>query len=292
MNDLRRPPPSPKEEALWRKRFAVFALLRLSGLALLLLGIAVGLTGLVREVKTGSGAFLKRDADARHLAELMVATGEASGTRTVALLTAMDEPLGRFAGNWIEVWECVEILQGKVHPLSADLVELSAILAGWMIFLGDKARTPDEGRLLAQEVLRSGAAYERWVEMVRLHGGDVSVFDDPRAHHRPGATRVLRAERDGYLTGMDCTEVGWAVQRLGAGREVPGAPVSASAGIEMHVKIGEAVMAGQPLVTMFSEDAALLDGPERMLRGTLRIGDAPPETRPLVRGIITGDDPR
>ena len=125
--------------------------------------------------------------------------------------------------------------------------------------------------------------------MVKLHGGDTSVFDDPAAHHKPAATRVLAADRSGYLAGMDCTEVGWAVQRLGAGREVPGGPVAAHAGIEMHVKIGDRIEAGQPLITLFSEDAALLDTPECMLRETLRIEEVPVERKPLVREVLTAN---
>ncbi len=249
--------------------------------------LAEGLNGLVLDVKTGSGAFLRDDADARHLAKLMVATGEDAGTRTVALLTTMNEPLGRFAGNWVEVWECVESLQGRAHPLSADLIDLSATLAGWMIFLGRKAASPEAGKAVAEMLLASGEAYRRWLHMVELHGGDVSVFDDPATQHRPAATRTLRAERSGYLTGMDCMEVGWAVQRLGAGREVPGGPVSAHAGIELHAKIGDRVEQGQPLITLFSEQAALLEEPEGMLRATLTIADAPPKRAPLVREVLT-----
>ncbi|GAA3748134.1 thymidine phosphorylase [Terriglobus aquaticus] len=252
--------------------------------------LASGLNGLVLDVKTGSGAFMRRDEDARHLAELMVATGEASGTKTVALLTRMDEPLGRFAGNWVEVWECVDILQNRAHALSADLVDLSTTLAGWMLFLGAEASSAEEGKQRATELLRDGSAYAKWLEMVRLHGGDVSVFDDPAAQHKPAATRVLKADRSGTLVSMDCTEVGWAVQRLGAGREVPGGPVAAHAGIEMHVKLGDRIAEGQPLVTMFSEDAALLDEPERMLRETLRIADQDYVRKPLVREVLTGRD--
>ncbi|NYF79473.1 thymidine phosphorylase [Granulicella arctica] len=249
--------------------------------------LAAGLNGLVLDVKTGSGAFMSRYEDSQHLARLMVATGEAAGTRTAALLTSMDEPLGRFSGNWIEVWECVDILKGIRHPMSADLIELSNILAGWMLFLGDCVDSPETGAALADEMLQSGAAYQSWLAMVKLQGGDTSTFDDPAAHHKPTATRILTADRSGYLAGMDCAEVGWAVQRLGAGRTRPGDPVSAHAGIEMHAKLGTWIEAGQPLVTLFSEDAALLDEPASMLRSTLLLLDTPSIRQPLIREIIT-----
>ncbi len=248
--------------------------------------LAEDLDALVLDVKTGSGAFMPTDAASRELAELLVATGNHAGTRTVALLTAMDEPLGRFAGNWVEVWECVDVLQGHAHPLSKDMITLSLELSAWMIHLGGKATTVDAGRALARQVLDQGAAYQHWLRMVELHGGDTSVFADPARHHKPGARRVLHAERDGTLAGMDCKQVGWAVQRLGAGREVPGGAVSANAGIEMHVKIGDRVQAGAPLITLFADTATQLDQPEHILRQTLRFVDTALPRVPLVHAIL------
>jgi pyrimidine-nucleoside phosphorylase len=249
--------------------------------------LAEGINGLVLDVKTGSGAFMTKYEDARHLASLMVATGEAAGTRTVALMTAMDEPLGRFSGNWLEVRECVDIMKNLRHPMSADLIKLTNILAGWMLYLGGKSATPESGAVLSDELLRNGATYQTWLEMVELQGGDVSVFEDPAAFHKAGASRVFTAETGGYLASMDCREVGWAVQRLGAGRLKLGDPVSASAGIEIHAKLGARVEEKQPLATLFAEDAALLEEPYEMLRATYRITAEPPAPIPLIREIIT-----
>jgi len=263
--------------------------------------LAAGLNGLVLDVKTGSGAFMSHEEDARLLARLMVETGERAGTRTVALLTSMDQPLGRFAGNWVEVMECVEIfhhfspecefsLGPEEMRLSSDLIELTCALAGWMIYLGGRAATQEAGSAVAERTLRDGSAYERFLRMVRLQSEDVAgamaAFAEPGAFHKPMARRVVKAERAGYLAGMDCAQVGWAVQRLGAGRARPGDAVSAHAGIEMHVKLGDRVETGQALVTLFSEDEKLLEGPELMLRMTLRISEERPEPVPLIREII------
>ena len=117
----------------------------------------------------------------------------------------------------------------------------------------------------------------------------LAAFASPAAFHKPAATRTLTANRAGFLAGMDCKQIGWAVQRLGAGRIRPGAPVSAHAGIEMHAKLGDRIAVGQPLATLFSGDPALLDEPEEMLRETLQISDAPPSPIPLIREIITKD---
>lgn len=249
--------------------------------------LASGINGLVLDVKTGSGAFLKREEEAAHLASLLVETGEASGTRTVALLSDMNQPLGRFAGNWLEIWECVEILQGHRHPINEDVRELALILAGWMLFIGNVARTPEEGRVRAGEIMMSGAALRVFERMVSLHGGDASVLRDPAAFHRPRATRVLTAEQSGFFNEIDCEKAGWAVQRLGAGREKPGEPVDAHAGIQMHVKLGNPVQQGDPLVTLYATDESRLAEPEEMLRNAITISDHPREVPQLIHRVIT-----
>jgi pyrimidine-nucleoside phosphorylase len=249
--------------------------------------LAESLNALVLDVKVGSGAFMPTYEKSKLLAELMVETGEASGTNTAALLTTMDEPLGRFSGNWVEVWECVDIMKQHRHPMSRDLIDLSNILSGWMLHLAGHAVTPEEGAKLSDEILRSGAAYQAWLKIVAAQNGDTTIFEDPAAHHKPTATRILTAPASGYLSAMDCKQVGWAVQRLGAGRAKPGDPVSAHAGIEMHAKLGDKLEANQPLVTLFSEDPELLNEPEAMLRETLQITQGPPKLQPLIREVIT-----
>jgi len=263
--------------------------------------LAEGLNGLVLDVKTGSGAFMQRDEDARLLARLMVETGELAGTKTVALLTGMDEPLGRFAGNWVEVQECVELMQHfspqidftlseEKLRLSADLLELTHALAGHMLHLGGKAATPEDGADLSEWMLLDGSAYRKFMEMVELQSDSWeaarAALERPAEFHRPAAMRVLEAQSGGYLAGMDCRQVGWAVQRLGAGRAKPGEPVSAHAGVEMHVKIGDRVEQGQPLITLYSEDPDLLHEPEAMLRETMRVEQEMPDRAKLVREVL------
>jgi pyrimidine-nucleoside phosphorylase len=257
--------------------------------------LAESLNALVLDVKVGSGAFMPTYQLSKQLAELMVATGEREGTRTVALLTTMDEPLGRFSGNWCEVRECVDIMRGTRHHMSRDLIELSLILSGWMLHLAHRAETPDAGALLADDLLTSGAAYRAWLDIVAAQGGDTSVFipTDLSCHPSrsggpaspPFSTQLL-APTSGYLSSMDCKQVGWAVQRLGAGRANPGDPVSAAAGIEVHAKLGNRVTAGQPLVTLFADTEAQLVEPHAMLAATYRITPEPPTLQPQVREII------
>jgi pyrimidine-nucleoside phosphorylase len=251
--------------------------------------LAEDLNGLVLDVKVGSGGFMPTYERSKFLAELMVSTGEASGTRTVALLTTMDEPLGRFSGNWIEVWECVDILQGRRHAMSRDLIKLSNVLSGWMLYLAGKASSPETGAAVADQMMLSGAAYEAWLKIVAAQSGDTTIFADTAKFHQPKAMRVLAATKDGYLAGMDCKQVGWAVQRLGAGRAKPGDPVSAHAGIEVHAKLGDKLEVGQPIFTLYSEDAALLDEPYQMLLETVMLSETKQEPQALIREVITAE---
>ncbi|HXE08884.1 MAG TPA: thymidine phosphorylase [Acidobacteriaceae bacterium] len=269
--------------------------------------LAAGLNALVLDVKTGSGAFMSKYEDAQLLARLMVETGERAGTRTVALLTSMDQPLGRYSGNWVEVMECLELFQ-HFSPdfaftlplerlrLSSDLLNLTHALTGQMLYLGGKAKTPDEGSALSHRLLADGSAYRHFLQMVELQSTDVAAaiaaIAQPAAFHKPAATRSIAAEATGYLAAMNCTEIGWAVQRLGAGRARPGDPVSAHAGIEMHAKLGDRVLKGQVIATLFSEEPRLLAEPEQMLRDTLQISPKPPQSIPLVREVLRKEDLR
>jgi pyrimidine-nucleoside phosphorylase len=252
--------------------------------------LAAGLDALAIDVKTGSGAFLRNEDDARYLAALMVETGERTGTRTVAVLTDMSQPLGRMAGNWIEVAESMELLRGERNPLSEDLREVSLILAGWMVHLGGKAPGPEEGRNLAEQKLTDGSALRIFRAMVAAQGGELAALDAGMSFHRPKFRREFRASRSGFFTSADCTKVGWAVQRLGAGRERSGEPVEPHAGLEMHVKLGAKVAAGQILATLFAEDEARFAEPESLLHEALVLGDQPPAPLPLVRQIISAEN--
>jgi pyrimidine-nucleoside phosphorylase len=248
--------------------------------------LAAGLNALVLDVKTGSGAFLRKKEDGEYLAALMVATAEAAGTRTVALMTDMGQPLGCAAGNWIELVESVELLRGKRPAESEDLRALSLILAGWMIFLGGKAATPEAGHQLAEAALEDGSALSIFFKMIEAQGGDVAAFEDA-GFHRPGATEVLNAWESGFIAAMDTTKIGWAVQRLGAGREKAGEPVDPHAGILFHARRGAHVEQGQPIATLYATTPAMLAEPIALLKDAITISKEPPEVVPLVSRIFT-----
>lgn len=249
--------------------------------------LAAGLDALVLDVKTGSGAFLCKQEDSEYLAALMVATAEAANTRTVALLTDMGQPLGSAAGNWIEVAECLELLRGRRPQESEDLRELSLVLAGWMIHLGEQAATPREGYARAEAALNDGSALKKFVAMVEAQRGDASVFDDPMAFHEPGATEVVPAGKSGFIAEMDTTALGWAVQRTGAGREHAGEPVDPHAGIIFHARRGTRVEVSQPLATVYASNAEMLREPIEILKRAIHFSETAPDTVPLVGRIFT-----
>src|SRR5690606_17434381 len=228
--------------------------------------IAEGTAALVLDVKVGAGAFMKDRADAAELAATMVELGADAGVRTVALLTAMDVPLGRTAGNALEVAEAVAVLAGG-GP--ADVVELTLALAREMVALAGLDADP-------AEVLASGRAMDHWRAMVRAQGGDPGAAL-PRAAH----TETLRAERDGVVTRLDAMGVGLAAWRLGAGRARQAEPVQAGAGVELHAKPGERVRAGEPLATLHTDTPHAFPAATAALAGAYEIGEQPPAPAPL-----------
>ncbi len=249
--------------------------------------LAAGLNALVLDVKTGSGAFLRSREEADYLAALMVTTAEAAGTHTAALMTDMGQPLGHAAGNWIEIAECVELLRGERPVESEDVRELSLQLAGWMVHLGGKAPTAEIGYKLAEAALVDGTALALFLKMVAAQGGEVSVFDDLQAFHKPGATHVLEAWESGFVQEMDTMTLGWAVQRTGAGREKAGEPVDPHAGILFHARRGARVEKGQPLATIYATSVSMIEEPAELVRKAVTIAESAMAPVDLVDRVFT-----
>ncbi|HVM08280.1 MAG TPA: thymidine phosphorylase [Acidimicrobiales bacterium] len=228
--------------------------------------IAEGTSALVLDVKVGTGAFMKSEADARLLAETMVRIGEDAGVRTVALLTAMDEPLGRAAGNAVEVTETLDCFAGR-GP--SDLVEITLALAREMLTLVGISDDPSPA-------LTDGRAGEAFGAIVRAQGGDLSALptsDD---------VRVVPAPASGYVSRVDAMAVGMAAWRLGAGRARKEDPVSPIAGVIVEAKAGERVEEGQPLFALHVDDPARVDAALDALHDAVVLAPEPPALRPLV----------
>jgi len=245
--------------------------------------LAEGVDGLVLDVKTGSGAFMKEEKDAVFLAELMVETGERMGKSMVALITNMDQPLGLNIGNALEVVECIDILRGS-GP--SDLRELCLELAGWMFHLGKVASSVEQGKLDAARLIDSGKALERFRQMVVLQGGDVAKIDDPTQLPHAAQTQVVNSTKPGYVTAMNCEAVGTACVVLGGGREKKEDSVDPAVGIVLHKKVGDQVSAGEPLCTVHFNSAAKAASAIQLLKDSYSIGAEPPTKKPLVHRVI------
>ncbi|MDA0632984.1 thymidine phosphorylase [Nonomuraea sp. MCN248] len=235
--------------------------------------IAEGTGSLVLDVKVGSGAFMKTSERARELAETMVALGADAGVRTVALLTAMDRPLGLAVGNALEVEESVEVLAGG-GP--SDVVELTVRLAREMLeAAGVSGKDP-------ADALRDGSAMDAWRRMIAAQGGDPDA-PLPRA----AETLTVEAPSTGVLTRLDAYAVGLAAWRLGAGRARKEDPVSAGAGVTLHAKPGDRVTRGEPLLTLHADDAARFERALAALEGGYAVGETAGDVLPLVIERVT-----
>jgi pyrimidine-nucleoside phosphorylase len=249
--------------------------------------LAEGIDGLVLDVKMGSGAFMKSEEDAIFLADLMVETGERMGTKIVALITDMDQPLGKRIGNALEVEECVEVLRGRGPE---DLRELCIELGGWMFQLGGRCGTISEAKQLAEQLLQSGKALERFRRMVELQGGDPTVIDDPRRLPRAKHSLNVTSARSGYVGAVDCEMVGTACVVLGGGREKKEDSIDPGVGIVLHQKVAGAVTAGEALCTVHYNSESRAAQAKRLLQQSYQITDAPPKPRRLIHRVITPAD--
>lgn len=229
--------------------------------------IAEGTRALVLDVKFGSGAFMSDVGMARQLAETMVEIGARNDVSTTAFLTSMESPLGRSAGNALEIEEALEVLDGG-GP--ADVVELTLTLAREMLALAGIDADPGAA-------LRDGRALATWRDMVRAQGGDPEASLPVAVH-----SRAIDAPSSGYLTRLDAMGIGVAAWRLGAGREQKHDAVSATAGVTWTASLGDHVDAGQPLIMLHADDRDRLDAVEPVVRAAFAIGPEPPATTPIV----------
>ena len=239
--------------------------------------IAEGTSALVLDVKTGAGAFMSDPEKAKELAHVMVGLGKRAGVKTIALVTAMDIPLGLTAGNALEVRESVEVLAGG-GP--SDIVELTVLLAREML------ETVGITNVDPAEMLKNGKAMDVWRQMISAQGGDPDA-KLPTAKENLTVT----AQSSGTILSMDAMKVGLAAWRLGAGRSRQGEAVQAGAGIEIHAKPGEVVVAGAPLYTLHTDTPAAFARAQESLTNSVTIGDLPKDGKidrlPLVVERIT-----
>jgi len=245
--------------------------------------LAEGIDALVLDVKTGSGAFMQKEEDSVRLAELMVETARRMGKKAVALITDMDQPLGRFAGHSHEVIESIEVLKGRG---AADLRDLSIELSAWMFYLGERTKSVDEGRELAQRLVASGEALQRFKQGIALQGGDARVIEDYAVLPQAKNHDEVKSTATGFLAATHCMEFGIALAMLGGGREKKEDTIDPGVGLEFHKRIGDRVNAGDTLVTIHYNSAAKLAEAHQRIAQSFIFSDQPVPAKKLVRRLI------
>src|SRR5215467_12009965 len=246
--------------------------------------LAEGIDALVLDVKTGSGAFMKKEEDAVRLAEVMVETGKQMGKKVVALITDMDQPLGRTAGHSNEVIESVEVLRAGGPE---DLRDLSLELSAWMFFLGEKTKSVEEGRRLAEVMVANGKAFEKLRQGIFLQGGDERVVDEPQRLPQPRSRVVVVSPKAGFVVATKCEQLGTALAMLGGGREKKEDKIDHAVGLEFHKRIGDRVERNEKLVTIHYNTDTKLAEAKSLISSSYAVGESAPQgKRPLVRRVI------
>jgi pyrimidine-nucleoside phosphorylase len=245
--------------------------------------IAAGAHAIVLDVKLGEGAFMANLEDAQQLARIMVAIGKLSGRRVVALLSDMNQPLGEAVGNALETREAIETLRGG-GP--ADFREHCLVVASHMLVLGQRAKSLDEARQMAEAVLQDGRAMEFFRTLVRQQGGDVSYVDQPDKLPKANLVGPLNAPRSGWLKAVRARVIGETSVDLGAGRAKKGDLIDYGVGIIVHHKVGDRVETGDPLFTIHASDAAHLAQAKERLQTAIEWSDTACEPLPLFYGVV------
>lgn len=231
--------------------------------------IASGTDALVLDVKTGSGAFMKTDEEAENLARALVSIGKNVGMNCMAVISDMNQPLGRMIGNALEIQESIDILKGKGPE---DITELVLALGSRMAVLGGKAQTIEEGREKLIEVMNNGAALEKFRQMIEAQGGNGAVVDDPTLMPQAKYKIELPAQTSGYISNMTADELGIASMLLGGGRQSKEDKIDYAVGLELHKKVGDKVEAGESILTIHSNDEDV-DKIKELLYNNIEIGD-------------------
>ena len=245
--------------------------------------LAAGAEAIVLDVKTGSGAFMKQEADARALGEEMVRIGRNAGRRMSAVISDTDQPLGRAVGNALEVREAIETLQGGGPE---DFRELCLVLGSQMLMAGEKARSREEAEEMLKGVIQDGSALEKLAQFVEAQGGNPQAVYRPELLPRADIVKTVPAPVSGYVSHIACDEVGICSLILGGGRETKESRVDLSVGLVLNKKVGDYVEAGEPLALIHANREERAAEAERRFLAAVAIGGTAPEKRSLIKTVM------
>lgn len=245
--------------------------------------LAEGIDGLVLDIKTGNGAFMKSHQDSVQLANSLIQTVRSFNKNVIAFITDMNQPLGNYIGNWLEVYESIQVLQGKIKN---DLYSLSIKLAGAMIFLGKKARSLQAGEQIAKDKIENGDAFKKFIEIVELQGGDVNYIINPERYPKPKYSRKICLDKSGFIKEMNTYQFGMASLELGAGRRTKADSIDHKAGIVLYKKIGDYVSKIEIVCELHSDSRSKIKLAEQMIFDSIKISKTKPLLPKLIKKVI------
>lgn len=245
--------------------------------------LAEGIDALVLDVKAGSGAFMKTTEDAIKLGEALVGIGTQFEKETIAYVTNMNQPLGYKIGNWLEVEECIDAMNGNGPD---DIMEITHLLSGTMIYLGGKAESVKEGIVISKEMIDTGAAFQKWLDIVEEQGGDVEMIKSTEKYPKAEYEFEIKSDKAGFVSEMDSFEIGMASVELGAGRKKKEDDVDPQAGIVLKKKIGDKIVKGETILTGYTNKPSTIEAASDQLFGAVTIAEAKPEEVHLVSHTI------
>lgn len=245
--------------------------------------LAEGIDGLVLDIKTGNGAFMQKQKDAVQLANSLINAAKAFNKKVIGFVTDMNQPLGNYIGNWLEVYESIQVLRdGKKN----DLTELSLILAGAMIYLGKKSKSLEEGIEEAIKILKSGKAFDKFIEIVKAQNGKVDLVLHPEKYPKTKFKEVIKSNSAGYLSYVNTYELGMAAIDLGAGRKTKDDNIDPKAGIIFNYKIGDTINKGVVLAELYSDSKSGIDAAKKRIQNSIKISKIKPQKPKLIKTVI------
>jgi len=245
--------------------------------------LAEGIDGLVLDVKTGSGAFMRETKDAIELASSLMSTAKAFNIKVIAFITDMNQPLGNYIGNWLEVYESIKVLRGKQ---GGDLLDLSLNLSGAMINLGGKAGSITKGVEIAKEQINNGKAFEKFVQMVKLQGGNTKFILHPEKYPKSKFIRKIKTEKSGYVKSIDNYQIGMAALELGAGRKTKTDIIDPKAGIIFKIKLGGKIKKGQVIAELHSQSLDKISTAKELILSAIKYSKQKTTKPKLIKKII------
>jgi len=245
--------------------------------------LAEGIDGLVLDVKTGSGAFMKSMKDSTALAASLIETAKSFDKKVIAFITDMNQPLGNYIGNWWEVYESVKVLQGENVE---DLCTVTFNLSGAMIYLGGKAESIKEGIEISKEMINSGKAFDYFKKMIELQGGDLSVIETPEKYPKSKFKSEVTAAKSGFVKEIDNYEIGMSALELGAGRRTKEDIIDPKAGIIFRKKIGDSIKRNEVIAELYTDNKKILESVEKRILNAVNITKDKTTKPKLIKKII------